>query len=65
MLTPSFESDTDELCSIAHGPVKNAEFRVRSYGGGDATSCNESFSWEVKAIRKDVAPLVVESTKKD
>lgn len=40
--------------------VQEGQFMVRTANGGDPT---QRFYWEVKAVRADVAPLVVEKLK--
>jgi hypothetical protein len=42
--------------------IKDGRFAVRSAGGGNGM---QRFYWEVKAVRADVAPLVVEKEKAD
>ena len=42
------------------GGVKDGQFTVRTAASGDPA---QRFYWEVKAVRADVAPLVVEKEK--
>lgn len=68
-ITPVVGFCEDDECdyflppSMGAGPVKDGKFTVYSIGGL-AHDCAD-FYWEVKAIRKDVEPLVAEPHKKD
>jgi hypothetical protein len=56
LLTPVFESD-ESISMLAASAVRDGRFSVRAI---DASNPAQRFYWEVKAVRKDVAPLVVE-----
>jgi hypothetical protein len=53
-LTAIFEDTAEELPTLAASMVSKGKFRVRS------STLSARFYWEVKAVRKDVAPLIVE-----
>jgi hypothetical protein len=58
ILTELFDEDTEtELGRLAASHVKDGKFRVRS------EFASQSFYWEVKAVRADVAPLEVTTNK--
>lgn len=64
MLTCIADDPADEWCPVLHATYpKNGKFWV---GLGSGMVINDQrFWWEVKAVRKDVAPLLVEPLKKD
>lgn len=56
LLTPVFVNNTDAVSNLAASVVAGGQFNVR---GIDASNPSQQFCWEVKAVRADVAPLVV------
>jgi hypothetical protein len=54
LLTPLFEDDADQIGMLAASRVKEGKFKVWSALG------TQKFYWEVKAVRDDIEPLVVE-----
>lgn len=64
MLTCIADDPKDEWCPVLHATYpKNGKFYV---GLGSGMVINDQrFWWEVKAVRKDVPPLLVEPLKKD
>jgi hypothetical protein len=53
LVTALFENDEEEFGQLAASRVADGKFRVRS------SNDSQRFYWEVKAVRKDVAPLEV------
>ena len=60
LLTPVFGSPDEPVSRLAHSRVEGGKFRVRAIDGRNPS---QKFSWEAKAVRKDVAPLFVEPRK--
>ena len=56
LLTPVFEGD-EAISNLAASVVKDGKFSVRAI---DSSNPSQKFYWEVKAIRSDMDPLVVE-----
>ena len=61
LLTPKFDSD-EPISNLAASAVKDGKFSVRA---ADSQNPSQKFYWEVKAIRNDIPPLVVEKPKGD
>jgi hypothetical protein len=59
LLTPKFEAD-EPIASLAASEVKNGQFSVRA---ADDRNPNQTFDWEVKAVRADLDELSVEVPK--
>ncbi|MBI2134284.1 hypothetical protein HYU11_06430 [Candidatus Woesearchaeota archaeon] len=59
LLTPKFEGN-EQVSLLAASSVKQGRFSVRSV---DNLNPSQRFYWEVKAVRKDIPPLVVEKAK--
>jgi len=57
LLTPKFSSDSESISQLAASSVREGRFAVRAINSNNP---NQKFYWEVKAVRNDVAPLVVE-----
>ena len=58
LVAPVCGEDPDVPVSrLAYSPVRDGRFRVRSIDGRNPA---QAFSWEVKAVRKNVSPVVVE-----
>ena len=58
-LTPKFSDEDESISTLAASAVENGKFRVRAT---DRNNPRQTFDWEVKAVRADVAPLLVEPT---
>ncbi len=56
-VTPRFTLEREPVSALAASGVENGRFMVRSI---DSRNPGQVFYWEVKAVRSDVAPLVVE-----
>ena len=59
LLTPKFDSD-EPVSNLAASSVKTGKFTVRAI---DNQNLSQKFYWEVKAVRRDIPPLVVEKIK--
>jgi hypothetical protein len=59
LLTPKFKPGAS-VATLAASEITNGKFTVHSAGRGNTA---QEFFWEVKAIRSDVAPLIVELPK--
>ena len=59
ILTPSTGRYGETVSLLAAGSVRNGAFEVL----GDGKNQSQEFYWEVKAIRADVPPLIVEKPK--
>ncbi len=55
-VTPEFD-DEEPVSALAAAPVRGGRFAVRALDGANPV---QAFSWEVKAVRKDVPPVLVE-----
>ncbi|MCX5706228.1 MAG: hypothetical protein NTW13_00895 [Candidatus Omnitrophica bacterium] len=60
LITPKFNSLDEPVSLCAASSVKNRKFIIR---GIDKNNPSQEFYWEVKAVRKDVSPLLVEPDK--
>ena len=56
-ITPFFENDDEPISTVAASRVKNGKFKVWS------ESPAQKFYWEVKAVRADVEPLKIVTSK--
>jgi hypothetical protein len=62
LVTPIFDSNSERVSALAASHVVRGAFQVR---GIDSNNPNQAFDWEVKAVRADVQPLVVEPRRQD
>ena len=60
LVAPACETLDEPASALAHSRVRDGRFLVKAL---DARNPGQRFSWEVKAVRKDVAPLLVEPRK--
>lgn len=61
-VTPKFTGDDEAVSALAASAVKHGAFKVRAI---DRNNPEQSFDWEVKAVRADVAPLLVEPARSE
>ena len=59
-LSPASESPDAPVPALAHSPVRGGRFLVKA---SDDANPGQAFTWEVKAVRKDIPPLFVEPRK--
>ncbi|MEW6586637.1 MAG: hypothetical protein AB1442_13655 [Nitrospirota bacterium] len=62
LLTPKFEAADEPVSNLAASAVADGKFSVRAI---DSMNPEQSFYWEVKAVRSDVEQLRVEEKDKD
>lgn len=56
-LTPRFADLSEPISGVAASSIHNGKFVVRAVDGHNPS---QAFDWEVKGVRKDVPPLMVE-----